>query len=42
MECLHHMGTEFVQKSYDMRDNLAGWVIIVDFSPVTDFQEATC
>ncbi|GJS64577.1 homeodomain-like protein [Tanacetum coccineum] len=33
---------EFVQKSCDMRDNLAGRVIIVDFSPMTDFQEATC
>nr|GEV73777.1 splicing factor U2af small subunit B-like [Tanacetum cinerariifolium] len=35
-------GTEFVRKAYDMRDNLAGRVIGVDFSPVTDFQEATC
>ncbi|GKB33043.1 splicing factor U2af small subunit B-like protein, partial [Tanacetum coccineum] len=31
-----------VETSCDMRDNLAGQPIVVDFSPVTDFQEATC
>nr|GEZ66576.1 hypothetical protein [Tanacetum cinerariifolium] len=29
-------------KSEELRDNLAGRVIVVDFSLVTDFPEATC